>query len=232
MVSDHNVLDRGHVLEETDVLKSAGDAESGDLVGWPPRDVGPGEDDPPAGGFVQARDDVEEGRLAGAVRSDEADDRPFRDREVDRAHRDESTELLGDRHRLEDSAAHSSISTSTARSWAATTSPSSAACSSAFRRALGKSPSGRTNIMNTSAIPKIICRDRLTSMNCRSWLLMAAPIPWTIPDTQSKRIRSTPPRRTPPAMTPPMFPRPPRMIMQSTKIETEKSNCSGAITCR
>ena len=50
---------------------------------------------------------------------------------------------------------------------------SSAACSSAFTRALGKRPSGRTSIITTSAIPKMSWRDRLTSMNWRSWLLIA-----------------------------------------------------------
>ena len=50
----------------------------------------------PDGRVDDARDDVEERRLAGAVGADEADDRALRDHQVGLAHRDEAAEPLGD----------------------------------------------------------------------------------------------------------------------------------------
>jgi hypothetical protein len=49
-----------------------------------------------AGRVVDAGNDVEERRLAGTVRTDQAHDRVLGDREVDAAHGDEAAEALGD----------------------------------------------------------------------------------------------------------------------------------------
>ena len=52
------------------------------------------EDDPSGRRPVDARQHVEERRLAGAVRADQARDRALLDREVDVVDRDEAAELL------------------------------------------------------------------------------------------------------------------------------------------
>ena len=68
-----------------------------------PADHPPARDPDVAGGRVEdAHDDVEERRLAGAVRPDEADDRPARDLEVDLLDRDEAAERLGHLSGVED----------------------------------------------------------------------------------------------------------------------------------
>src|ERR687884_115471 len=51
--------------------------------------------------LVDARQHVEEGRLAGAVRADQADDRAARNEEVDVVDGDEAAELLPELLRLE-----------------------------------------------------------------------------------------------------------------------------------
>ena len=75
VLADQHVFQRGHVGEQADVLERAGDAQRGDLVGRQPGDVLPVEEHAPAGRLVEAGDRVEEGRLARAVRPDQADDR-------------------------------------------------------------------------------------------------------------------------------------------------------------
>src|SRR2546421_43587 len=90
VMADHDVLEGGHVLEQPDVLEGARDPEPRDAVRGAARDVGACEEDASGRRLVQPGDDVEEGRLAGAVRADEADDRSLGDGEVDRAHGDEA----------------------------------------------------------------------------------------------------------------------------------------------
>jgi hypothetical protein len=92
--ADLDVLDRGHVLEEADVLEGAPHAELRDLVGRLARDVGAVELDQAHRGLVDAREHVEERRLAGAVRPDQTDDRLVRNHEVDVVDGDEAAELL------------------------------------------------------------------------------------------------------------------------------------------
>ena len=73
----------------------AGSSQTSRLVG---EALGAGDHPPPpeldgtVGGVDDAEQDVEERRLAGAVRSDQADDRPFGDREVDLVDGDEAAE--------------------------------------------------------------------------------------------------------------------------------------------
>ena len=102
MHPDEDVLECGHVLEEPDVLEGAADPALGDRVRRLPRQVLTGEDDLPLRRLVHAGDHVEERRLAGAVRADQADDRALRDHEVDVRHGDEAAELLAHPDRLED----------------------------------------------------------------------------------------------------------------------------------
>ena len=101
MHRDEHVLERGHVVEEADVLERPRHAERRDLVRRARGDVDVLEEDPARGRLVDAGQDVEEGRLAGAVRADQADDRAARDREVDVVHGDEAAELLAHLDRLE-----------------------------------------------------------------------------------------------------------------------------------
>ena len=73
--ADEHVLERGHALEEADVLERAPDAALGDRVRRLAGDVVAVEDDLARGRLVDAGEHVEERRLAGAVRPDQADDR-------------------------------------------------------------------------------------------------------------------------------------------------------------
>src|SRR5437588_311246 len=108
----------------------------------------PVEDDPPGRRPVDAGQHVEERRLPGPVRPDQADDFAARDREVDVVGRHEPTELFA--HLLRDEeiavfAAHCWVSyngVSETPSW-----------NSAWRLALGISPSGRINIVSTMIAP-------------------------------------------------------------------------------
>src|SRR5262249_9672386 len=77
-----DVLPHGELPEEPDVLEGAADAEAGPGVGRQPRDPAPAEDDLTRAGGIQAADGVEDGRLAGAVGTDDREDRavPHRER--------------------------------------------------------------------------------------------------------------------------------------------------------
>ena len=72
--ADHHVLERSHLAEEPDVLERAGDAESGDLVPLEPGEGLAVESHLAVRRLEHAGDDVEDGRLAGAVRPDEPED--------------------------------------------------------------------------------------------------------------------------------------------------------------
>src|SRR5262249_33808794 len=66
----------GHRPEELDVLEGAGDAALHDRVRRLAEEALALEADRPRVGLVEARDQVEERRLAGAVRPDQPDDLP------------------------------------------------------------------------------------------------------------------------------------------------------------
>src|SRR5581483_4214493 len=106
MHTDEDVLERGHVLEEPDVLKRAADAALGEDVRRPVREILVREDDSARRRLVDAGEHVEERRLSGAVRADEADDRPLWHDEVDIVDRDEAAELLAHRKRLKKRIGH------------------------------------------------------------------------------------------------------------------------------
>ncbi len=75
MRSDEDVLGHRHRREQHDVLERPRDARSDDPVGASAEQVAPFEDHTTRIGLVQTGDDVEERRLAGAVRADEPADR-------------------------------------------------------------------------------------------------------------------------------------------------------------
>jgi hypothetical protein len=98
---DQHVLERGHVVEQPDVLERARHPEMRDRVRRKAPDRLPVEDHLARSRLVDAGEHVEERRLARAVRADQADDRATRDREVDVVHGDEAAELLPYAGRLE-----------------------------------------------------------------------------------------------------------------------------------
>src|SRR6185295_17948401 len=85
--------------EQREVLESAADAERGDAVRRRLEERAAFEGDPPVAERVEARQAVEHRRLAGAVRSDEADDVAGGDDERHPVERDDPTEA--DRHILD-----------------------------------------------------------------------------------------------------------------------------------
>src|SRR5579862_2175623 len=103
---DEDVLERRHVLEEADVLKGAPDAALRVRVRRLAGQVLVGEHDASRRRLVHAGEHVEERRLPGAVRADEADDRPAGHGEVDVVDRDEAAELLAEQCSLKKRVCH------------------------------------------------------------------------------------------------------------------------------
>jgi hypothetical protein len=95
-------LDRAHRPEQADVLERPRYAHRHDLVRPATGDVAPLERDRARRRRVQAREDVEERRLARPVRPDDRDDRATRDRERDVVDGRQAAELLRDADGLED----------------------------------------------------------------------------------------------------------------------------------
>ena len=96
VLADQDVLHRRHVREQPDVLVRPGDAEVRDLVAAELVDRLAVELDLALVDVVEPGDAVEERRLPGAVRSDDADDGSFVDLEVELVDREEPAEPLGD----------------------------------------------------------------------------------------------------------------------------------------
>src|SRR5207237_6244203 len=94
-----DVLDRREMRERPRNLVGARDTEAGDLVRAVVGQSAWTQVDRPAIGLVVAADDVDQRRLAGAIRSDEADDLTGRDAQAD------ATEGLDASERLPDLAA-------------------------------------------------------------------------------------------------------------------------------
>ena len=81
VLADDDVVEHAHPFEEDDVLERPRDPDACDLVRRPAQEVDLLEADASGFGAVQPRDDVEQGRLPGAVRPDQACDLPLVDRE-------------------------------------------------------------------------------------------------------------------------------------------------------
>ena len=108
----HHVLLHGHVQEQPQRLERARDAALRDHVRRQSEQRGPVEEDLAAVGAVDAGDQVEERRLAGAVRADHADDLALVDVQVEPVDHLQAAEGLRDPLQLEDAeAAAQTIST-------------------------------------------------------------------------------------------------------------------------
>jgi hypothetical protein len=104
VLADQDVFERGHRREQADVLERPRHAPCEDAVGSRVCDVLAFEEDPARRRPVQAGEHVEEGRLAGAVRTDDRDDRFLGDVEADVVDCRQAAERLRDRERLEQGA--------------------------------------------------------------------------------------------------------------------------------
>ena len=91
--ADQQVAEHGRILEQFDVLEGAGDAEPGDAERRLLGDVLVLEVNPARGRGVDARDQVEDRALAGAVGADDRKDLALLDREIDGVDRLEAAEM-------------------------------------------------------------------------------------------------------------------------------------------
>jgi hypothetical protein len=99
VTAELDVVAHAHRAKEREVLKGAADAERRDAVRRRLEERPALERDPPVAERVEARQAIEERRLAGAVRADEADDVAARDRERHPVEGDDAAET--DRHVLD-----------------------------------------------------------------------------------------------------------------------------------
>src|SRR5450759_4749845 len=100
MGAGHDVLDTGQRREKPDVLEGAGDAIADNGVGLEARDIASQEVDLPRCRLVDARDHVEQRRLASAVGPDERGDLAGPHVQVEVVHCGQPTELQGSAVRL------------------------------------------------------------------------------------------------------------------------------------
>ena len=148
--ADQHILESGHVAEETDILEGPSQPQRSGAIGTQAADLLAIEQHLTRRRSVKAGDHVEKGRLASAVRADQTGDRAFLDIEVESAHRGQAAKMLADFSSFQQG--HGDLLRyPLSAGWSVS---SSAACSSARRAALGKSPSGLTNMMTTIAKPK------------------------------------------------------------------------------
>ena len=94
--TDLHVLAHRHVAEQPDLLERAAHAEPGEHVRQLPGGRSPGHLDAAGSRPEHAARDVQQGRLATAVGTDQADDLALRDRQVDVVERADAAELLDD----------------------------------------------------------------------------------------------------------------------------------------
>src|SRR5207237_5865829 len=122
VLTDADVVQRRHVLEEPDVLEGARDADPGHLVGTGARDLLALEPDRPRGGGEEPGHAVEEGGLPGAVGADQREDPSGLDLEAHPVHGGQTAEALADLDDLEDVlpravVGHGQEATSAAPAW-------------------------------------------------------------------------------------------------------------------
>ena len=96
VAAEHDALDRGHPAERLGRLERPREPDAGDLVGRPAEHRPSGDGDLPAIGDEHPGDDVDDRRLAGAVRADERGDRARAEVDVDLLHRHQRAEAPGD----------------------------------------------------------------------------------------------------------------------------------------
>ena len=95
MLADQHILDGGHIGEQANVLERAGDPQGRHLERLEPGDVMAVEDQLAGRDRIDAGHAVEEGGLAGAVRTDEAGDHAFFDDEIHVVDGGQAAERLG-----------------------------------------------------------------------------------------------------------------------------------------
>ena len=86
VAADEHVVEHGEPLEEPHALERPRDPPRRELVRCEARHRRAVQEDAPAVGAQVPRDEIDERRLAGAVRADEPEGLPRRDREVDPVH--------------------------------------------------------------------------------------------------------------------------------------------------
>src|SRR6266498_953597 len=89
------IFDGTHIGKQADVLKSAGDAQLGDLKGFEFGDVMTIEDQFAACDGIDASHGVEESCLAGTIGSDQSGDHPFFDDEINIVYGSQTAEHFG-----------------------------------------------------------------------------------------------------------------------------------------
>jgi hypothetical protein len=94
--ADANVVEHVHPLEQREILERAADSDRSDAVRWLAENALPSEADVPAIRRVKAAEAIEEGSLAGAVRTDQAEDLSFALIERDAVQRDDAAETKAD----------------------------------------------------------------------------------------------------------------------------------------
>src|SRR5690606_33654983 len=82
--------------EQREVLEGASDAERGDAMTWQCAEIGAGETDVTGVGLVEPRQAIEQRRLAGSVRADQAADDARRDGKGDSVECDDAAEAQAD----------------------------------------------------------------------------------------------------------------------------------------
>jgi len=95
-----HVLEHGQSFEQPDRLERPGDPTPRELVGAQPHDVRIREADRAAVGAEVARDEIDQRGLPRPVRADEPEHLPLCDGEVDRVHRHDAAEALGEQRGL------------------------------------------------------------------------------------------------------------------------------------
>ena len=100
MEPDEHVADDAHVVEQPDVLKGARQALAVDDDGRQPGDALAVQHDFPLGGLVNARQHIEHGGLARAVRADQPVDLIFSDLKVEAVYRLQAAERNAEVFRL------------------------------------------------------------------------------------------------------------------------------------
>src|SRR5690606_26098529 len=96
MPPDQQILQHRRLLEQLDVLECTGDTKAGNLVRPAVQYALACEADVAFHGVVEARDKVEEGRLAGPVRPDQRKDLALLDGEGDLVDGDDPAEAQRD----------------------------------------------------------------------------------------------------------------------------------------
>src|SRR5262245_58456377 len=138
-----DVVERGELGEQRDLLERARHSSARERMAREPGNVAAVEDHVSGGRRECTCDDVEEGGLAGAVRTDEADELPRLDGEVDTVECAQPAELLRDVPYLENGAHRSAAVTGAVRD-------SRRAAHAARARGRSMRPPGRRRITRSS----------------------------------------------------------------------------------